>query len=309
MFGVSSKRAIIASLLLTVFIWGANNIGVKVLVSTWPPGWVAATRFICAGLLMLGLLRFTSWLGTRSAASAKSERRLWLRGGASLAVYIVVYNLALRYTAASHVALYLAASPVWALLWEKGITTGPLSARVRSVLAAFLTISGVTILLWPAIESTHASAPGELLGFAAGVLWTIYGRECRMLGASLTGAEIAAHTMLRAGVLLAPIAVIEVLLRGLAWRTDLVLVQGYCVIGAGVIGFSLWSNALRRWKTSEVYLFANLIPVTTMFWGRLLLNEPVTPTFWAALVLVITGVVIGQTNWEKFFGSRWPAPD
>ncbi len=307
--GTASHRAIVVSLLLTVFIWGANNTGVKVLVTSWPPGWVAATRFICAGLLMLALMRFTDWLGPTSTISAAVQRKLWFAGGLSLAAYILVFNLAVRYTSASHVTLYLAASPVWALLWEKGLTKGSLATRLQAGFATALTVVGVAVLLWPAIESTQTGAVGELLGFAASILWTNYGRQCRVLGANLTGAEIAAHTMLRAGLWLVPLAVLETALTELRWRVDLVLVQAYCVIGGSVIGFTLWSNALRKWHTSQVYLFVNLVPITTMFWGRILLKEPVTPTFWIALVLVVTGVLISQTNWGKFLGTRWPAPE
>lgn len=308
-FAISSKRTIIASLLLTVCIWGANNVGVKVLVSSWPPAWVAATRFVCAGLLMFAVKRFTGWAGSSNPISNSLRRKLWLHGGLSLAVYIMVFNLAVRYTSASHVALYLAASPVWALIWEKTIAKDFVGPQLKPWIATALTVVGVGVLLWPAIESTHATAAGELLGFACSILWTNYGRQCRKLGASLSGVEITAHTMLWAGIWLVPLAILELVFRKPALRIELVLVQAYCVLVGGVIGFSLWNNALRKWPTSQVYLFANLLPITTMFWGRVLLREPVTPTFWIALVLVVTGVLISQGNWEKFFGTRWPVPE
>jgi len=258
---------------------------------------------------MLALMRFTDWLGPTSTISTNVQHKLWLRGGLGLAAYILVFNLAVRYTSASHVTLYLAASPVWALLWEKGLTKGSVAARLQAWIATALTVAGVAVLLWPAIETTHASAAGELLGFACSILWTNYGRQCKVLGANLTGAEIAAHTMLRAGLWLVPLAVLETALIELKWRVDLVFVQAYCVVVGGVVGFTLWSHALRKWHTSQVYLFVNLVPITTMFWGRVLLKEPVTPTFWLALVLVVSGVLISQANWEKFIGARWPAPE
>ena len=41
------------------------------------------------------------------------------RDGLALAIYIAVFNWALHFTAASHVALYLGTAPVWALIWEE----------------------------------------------------------------------------------------------------------------------------------------------------------------------------------------------
>ena len=32
-----------------------------------------------------------------------------------------------------------------------------------------------------------------------------------------------------------------------------------------------------------------------------MLGEPITPTFWAAMVLIVAGVVLGQADWAKIF--------
>jgi len=55
--------AIAGSLLFVVFLWGGNNAGTKWLVASWPPIWTGGIRFLLAGLLLLAVLRFTSWLG------------------------------------------------------------------------------------------------------------------------------------------------------------------------------------------------------------------------------------------------------
>ena len=93
----------------------------------------------------------------------------------------------------------------------------------------------------------------------------------------------------------------------MVWRTDLILVQCYCFVAGGVIAYALWNNALRHWQTSQVFLFNNLIPISTMMWSRACLGEPVTQTFWMAMILVVLGVVLGQTQWQKVLGPR-PVP-
>jgi len=284
------------SLLFAVFLWGANNSGTKLLVASWPPLWTGATRFLCAGLLLLGILRWTNWLGARHAQSVALKRRLWWRGGLSLAAYIVSFNCALRYTSASHVALYLGASPVWALLWEG--RPGRSWRTAQRYVAALLALGGVAVLLRPALKAAAMSLPGEALGLAASVLWTSYGRQCRALSTNLTGAEITAHTMWRAGLLLMPLALVEVG-GGLPWDSKLLLVQGYCIVAGGVLTFGIWTNALRHWPTSQVLLFNNLIPLSTMIWAHFWLGEAVTPTFWVATLLIATGVVIGQMSLQK----------
>jgi len=302
--GRSNHLAIIAGLLFAIFLWGGNNAAIKFLVKSWPPITVGSTRFLCAGLIMFALLRWTTWLGCSVVMPHAMRRSLWWRGGLSLAAYAVVFNFALRLTSASHVALYLAVSPVWALLWEgsSGYTRGK---YLKCYLAALLALAGVAILFLPALKSTTGTLPGEFLGLAASLIWTTYGRQCRLLGTQLSGAEITAHTMWRAGVIMIPLAIVVNIHNPLHWEFKLLLVQSYCILAGGITAFALWNHALRHWKTSEVFLFNNLIPLSTMLWAHYTLGEAVSPTFWLAMAFIVGGVLIGQADWQKLLGNRW----
>ena len=304
MFASRQAGTIAASLLFAVILWGGNNTGVKFLVRFWPPVWTGASRFLCAGLVMLAVLRWTSWLGRSGPPGRELKRQLWWRGGLSLAAYIVAFNWAVQLTAVSHVTLYLGASPVWALLWE-GRAGQDWRGLLKRYLAAGLAMAGVAVLFWPALRSGRSGLVGEALGLACSVLWTHYGRQCRSLGQQLSGAAVTAHTMWRAGLLLLPVALLELGARGAPLQPRLLLIQLYCIGAGGVVAFALWNNALRHWRTSEVYLFNNLIPPSTMLWAHFTLGEPMTPTFWIAMALVAAGVLLGQAKWQALFAGRW----
>jgi len=292
-FPSKSHLALVGGLLFAIFLWGGNNCATKVLVGSWPPAFTGGTRFLCAGCLLLAILRWTTWLGPHHAPPPGQRLRLWLRGGLSLAGYIVAFNWAVRYTSPSHVALYLGASPVWALLWEGLEDRSQLT--LRRGLAALLALAGVAVLVWPAIQAPSLQLTGEALGLAASLLWVNYGRQCRTFARTLSGAEVTAQTMWRAGVWLLPLGFLEVAPQGLPFTTRLGLLQLYCIVAGGVIAFALWNHALRHWPTSQVLLFNNLIPLSTMAWAHVWLNEPVTATFWGAMFLIAAGVALGQT--------------
>ncbi len=298
--GVSQSKnnaAVAGSLLFTVFLWGGNNAGTKWLVMAWPPIWTGSIRFLLAGGLLLAVLRWTSWLGERHVLVPGLRRQLWLRGGLSLALYIVAFNWALRLASASHVALYLGASPVWALLWEEQPRRS--WASVQRYGAALLAVSGVLVLLWPALRTARPDLIGECFGLACSVLWAHFSRQMRVLSAQLSGTEVAAHTMWMSGLLLLPFGLLELATHSVPVDPACLGVLAFCVLFGGVIPYALWNDALRRWRTSRVMLFNNLIPLSTMTWARLFLREPVTSTFWAAMILIVTGVIIGQTDWSK----------
>jgi drug/metabolite transporter (DMT)-like permease len=302
---VSEKKnnsAIAGGLLLVVILWGGNNAATKWLVGDigkWPPIWTGGTRFLFAGFLLFAVLRFTRWLGEYRPLTSQLRRALWLRGGLSLAAYIVAFCWALHLTAASHVALYLGASPIWALLWEEGPRRN--WASVRRYGAALLAVTGVLVLFWPALKTANTSLAGEFCGLASSLLWANYNHQSRILSAQIPGVQIAANAMWMSGVWLLPFGLIEVAARGLVVDASHLGVQTLCIVFGGVVPYALWNSALRHWRTSRVMLFNNFIPLTTALWVYLTLGEPITPTFCAAMVLIVAGVAIGQMDWAKIF--------
>lgn len=302
-FETKSSGGILSGILLAIFIWGANNVAVKFSVGWWGPSILAGTRFLLAGLLMLALLRWTTWLGRPSHLDAALRRDLWTRGALSISAYVLAFNYALVFTSASNAALFIGTAPVWALLWEERPARTWRSAQRYG--AALLALSGVVILFWPSLRFGSNQWIGDALALLASVLWTNYGRQCRRLGARLTGAEMTAHNMWRSGVLLLPFALLELSVRGLTWRWDVAAAHVFTVLFGVVVAFALWSNALRHWPTSKVYLFNNLIPLSTVSWANVTLGEPITRTFRLAMLLIVAGVLLGQTDWRKVLGDRW----
>jgi len=96
-----------------------------------------------------------------------------------------------------------------------------------------------------------------------------------------------------------PFGLGEIAAHGLPVNPECLGVLAFCVVFGGVIPYALWDDALRRWRTSRVMLFNNLIPLSTMSWAYCFLHEPITPTFWAAMILIVAGVILGQMDWSK----------
>ena len=225
--------------------------------------------------------------------------QLWFRGGFSLAAYIVPFCIALHFTAASHVALYLGASPIWALLAEERPQWSLASLRRYS--ATLLALAGVVVLFWPALRTGKSNLVGEFAGIIASMAWAFFNWQGRFLGQRIPGVEVAAHSMWMSGVWLLPFGLWELHGHGIVLDALHLEVQGLCILFGGVVPYALWNSALRHWRASEVMLFNNFIPLTTTLWAHYLLKEPFTPTYCAAMGLIVVGVLIGQVDWSKIF--------
>jgi drug/metabolite transporter (DMT)-like permease len=302
----ASNQRVFWSLVLAVIFWGSNNVGLKFLAHDWPPAMTASLRFILAGAALLGAMRWTSWLGSLTPLSPTQSRQLWWRGGVILAAFMVACNLAFRYLPASHFALYMAASPVWALLMEGGFSWTWRTARQFA--AAGLAFAGVGVLLGPALRHGESSLLGEVLGLSCGLGWAIYSRQSRQLAESMSAVEVTARSMWRAGWLLLPFGIIECVLHPIHATPANLGVLVYCALVGAAVAYALWNQALTQWPSSRVFLFSNLIPLSTMAFAHLLLGEPLTSTFASAMGLILLGVILGVVDLGTWMG-RWWSPE
>lgn len=289
-----SNALIAGMLLLTVLFWGANNTGLKFLVREWPPFWVISSRIWLVGGILAMLLRYTKWLGTAGDARPGLGSVLWFRAGLSLAAYFGAITYSLKFISAPQMALHLATSPVWGLLFEQRPRAS--WTVIRKYAAAAMALGGVVVLLWPKIRSGTFEWRGDALAQVASMLWTLYGRECRALSKDLSGAQITCASMWRAAVWLLPLTFWELVTVYVPFTAPLLWVHAYCTVFGGIVAFAFYAHALKFWPVSQVFLFNNLIPASTMAFSWLLMGERVTETFWIALMMVAAAVVAGRSG-------------
>src|ERR1041385_2586627 len=227
-----NNTAIATSLVAVVILWGGNNAGTKWLVATWPPIATGCMRFLLAGILLLTILRFTTWLGEYQALTPQIRREIFLRPGFSLAAYVLAFCWALRLTNASHVALCLGASPIWALLWEELPQRN--WASVRRYGAALLAGAGILVLFWPALREGKANFLGDILALISSVLWSNYSRQSRLLGPQIASVELAAHSMWMSGVWLLPLGIADIIFRGFVIDRQHLAIQSLCILFGSV---------------------------------------------------------------------------
>ncbi len=64
--------------------------------------------------------------------------------------------------------------------------------------------------------------------------------------------------------------------------------------GVNVIAFILYNASLRAMPASQVGVWMNLLPLGTLFFGWLLLNEQLTHWQYLSVLLIISGLIFSQ---------------
>jgi len=279
----------ISLLLGCCLFWGFQQVLVKATLVELPPVFQASIRFAGATLL---LLLWCAWRGVKLFA-ADGSLRAGLLAGALFAVEFVCLYVGLQYTSASRLTVFLYTSPFWVAallpLWVK-------SEKLRPVQWAGLAcaFAAVAFALREGFGAASASTwLGDGLALVAGMFWGITTVVIR----ASTLAKVSAEKLLFYQVALSTLALPFVSLAlGEQWVwtftpfaiTSLLL---QTVVGA-FASYLAWMWLLGRYPVTKISVFVFLTPLFALLFGALWLNEAVTPTLIATLVLVAIGIVL-----------------
>lgn len=282
-------------LLTAMVVWGSTFMVTKELVALWPPYIVALVRVTMGALVLLPLA-----LSRHRKGDALPWPTLWLMGLLGVALYYVVFNLALVYASASQGALVQASIPAMtalvAVLWLRERASG------LRWLGIAMSVAGVLIVFSGSGSANGAgsgasSQLGSLLMFVSVICWAVY----TALAKRVTGFDslvVTAAVMGTGAILLVPLAGYEVVTTHLAGERlpPLPLLSWLGLLYLGVVAsglaYLLYNTSLQHLDASAVGAYTNLIPVVGVLTGVVLLGEPLSARAIIGGVVVMLGVWI-----------------
>ena len=274
-------------LLIAILFWGFAYVVTKSGLDAVPPMMFALLRYAVASLLLVPLALARG--GLKRLPHPIPWRTLFLMAITGVALYYVLFNLALAYTSASRTALIQSAFPaivaVMAVFWLRERVTRQRFTGIG------LAIVGV-VLIVAAQDDASARNPllGNALAFASVLSWGTY----TILAKRISDADpiaVTAVISLIGTVMLVPAALIEnadVALSSIPRDGWLAIV--YLGGLASAASYLLYSRALRDIDASLVGAFINLSPVIGVVSGVLILGEALTTSAIVGGVMVLAGV-------------------
>ena len=271
------------------FLWGLNNVAVKVAIPEVPVLWQAGLRSLGGALLVW------AWASRRGIGLFARDGTLpgGLLAGVLFAAEFVCIFVGLQYTTASRMAVFIYCSPFVVALGMPFIAR---SEKLAPAQWAGLVVgfAGVVIAFSEGFTAAGGGPRqwfGDALGIAAGVLWAATTLAIRGTRLSAAAPE---KTLFYQLAVSAVVIVAAALLAGAPLPSSVSALTGaslfYQVVIVVSASYLLWFWLVRHYPATRLASFTLLTPVFGLALGALLLGEPVTPRLLAALAAVCAGI-------------------
>lgn len=278
-------------LFLLAAIWGASYVFIKVALEDIEPAPMMAIRALVAGLMLAVFLAAT--MGGRRALAelAQAWRPALVLGTLNAAIPFWLVAWGEKHVDSSVAGIAQSTVPIFTFLLatrflpheQVGLT------RIAGVALGFL---GVAVLAgfdpsggWLAVAGTLAVVVSSLTYAGAG----IYGQ---LRVQTVAGPVLAAGSMLAGGLILLPLALFQLPTHAPDTASIASLVA-LTVLGTAFAQLMLF-RMLRLFGSRRLSLVTYLIPGFAVFYGAVLLDEPVTVAALAGLVLILAGVALAS---------------
>jgi drug/metabolite transporter (DMT)-like permease len=286
----SSAPAILAAL-LSATIWGGwlpvTRLGVTTHLA---PLDVAILRFMTAGLLLLPLL----WLRRKSIPWGKWPYMVVVALAAGTP-YLLVFAYGMRLTTTGQGAV-LGPGVTGTISLLLGATLLKEVLQKRQWLGAALTLVGVLVIVGHEAMQNGVHLVGFALVLLASVSWATFTVTSRILAMdALSGAALIAVSnalvLIPIGLFGHRFAEIWALPNAVLWFQ-----AGYQGVLTGAVALVSYVYAVQRLGAARAASFTPLAPVLSTILGIYWLGDPIDSAVLTGLILVVTGVLIANSN-------------
>ena len=278
-------------------IWGFQQVAIKLAAADVAPVLQATLRSGIAAFLVALLML---WRGGWSAMG-RDNLCAGLLAGVLFALEFLFIALGLRYTSASHMAVFLYTAPIFSALALHLLLPSERLQRLQW-LGIGVCFMGICIAFGGSFDGLNRDILlGDGLGLLAGLSWGLTTVVVR--GSRLSEAPPALtlfYQLAVAAVLLAGIAI--VLGEITPARITPVAVASVLFQGVVVSFFSYfaWFWLMRRYLASNLAVFSFMTPLFGVGFGVLVLDEPLSLSFLVGAVLVLLGIsLVSSAAWLR----------
>jgi drug/metabolite transporter (DMT)-like permease len=281
-------------------IWGASYLFIKVAVRDFPPASMIELRLSVAGILLAVFL--VARVGWRNALAD-----LRAAGWAGFAIGIV--NGAIPFTLIAwgekHIdsgiaAVANASVPIFNAVLVPWLLPKEALSR-RRLVGVLVGIVGVVVLTVGQPKVSWWFVAGTAAVVVASISYAFGGILAQRGLSNARGPTLAAASMLGGALALLPFALFDLPDHAPGWK-PVASLAGLTLAGTALAQLILF-RAIRLHGSARTSLVTYLMPPVALFYGALLLDEPITAASIGGLVLIMLGVGLGSGAWRFMRGA------
>lgn len=290
----ASPLMVVLAFGILYIVWGSTYFFIQKALTGFPALMLGATRFIIAGLLMLGwsMLKKEKVWDVRTIKHAAITGVLLLFVGNGAVIWVE------QFMPSAMVAIIISSSPIWFIVldkpkWEENF-------RNRSTIAGLVFgFGGVMLLFGEKIAGTLSKVgnPAELGGMALLIIgamcWAGGSLYSKYRTVNVSAPVNTSWQMLAAGLAFLPFCIMRGEPAGLQWQeipTGAWLSLVYLVFFGSIAGFSAYVWLLQVRPITQVSTYAYVNPVVAVLLGVIFANEHITLLQIIGLVVILSSV-------------------
>jgi len=283
----------IGLMLLLTMLWGLQQVAIKLALPGVSPVTQAALRSIFAAILLFGWARLRGIALWDRGDAGNGTLTAGLACGALFAGEFVMIYSGLAHTTASRMVVFVYLAPILTALGLAWLVPGERLAAVQWA-GVFIAFGGLLLAFVDGLSASGRSTLlGDSLGAGAAVMWAATTVLIRRTQLAQARAEKTLFYQLAVSALLLPVAAWLAAEPGVM-RVDATVIASL-VFQAGVVAFAsylAWFWLLTRYLAGRLAVFSFLAPLFGVFFGVLILHEPLTVKFVFAALLVGAGIAL-----------------
>lgn len=272
-------------------IWGGTFMVTALALEGYPPLTVACARTTLGALSMLALV-FAA--GRPMPRGASTWAFLFVLGVMNTALPFSLLSWGIQYVPSAFAGISMAALPLFILPLAHFFSDEPLN--LRRFIGVIIGFCGALVLIGPGLfDPGSASRPlAQLACLGAGLCYAISSIMIRR-APPMDGAALSAANLMCGSLVLLPAMLIHDGLPHWAGITP-----GTAILFLGLVPTALATLIRTQVIRTAGSVFMTLVnfqvPLWSMLLGATVLGEELPGRFFAALLLILTGLAVGQWN-------------
>ena len=264
---------------------------IKIAVDELAPTTTMALRLVFSAIPLLAIVIYM-----RGFAPATTEMRSIIRAGMILGVISTALPFTLIAWGETKIdsgvaAIGNASMPIFVALLALRFRKSERATGSKAV-GVVLGLIGVGVLAGVNPEGGWAGVAGTLAVIVASISYAVSTLYIQTLLDNVHNDVLAAASVTWGAIFLAPLGAAQAPLHVPSWGV-IASVLALALLGT-VAGQLLYFRLVYRYGSARASLVVYLLPVTALFYGALLLGEPITASAIVGLVLILTGTALGS---------------